>query len=67
MPTSASAAMTTLAMLRTNQSVVVTEATFMGGCLIWTAMKIRPAIAAQMPAARVKAGGGDGHDWAPWS
>jgi hypothetical protein len=26
----------------------------MGGCLIWTAMKIRPAIAAQMPAARVR-------------
>ena len=42
MPTSASVAMTTLAMLRTSQSVVVTEATSIGGCWIWTAMKISP-------------------------
>ena len=54
MPASASAAMTTLAMLRTSHWVVVTEVTFMGGCSIWTAMKIRPAVAAQMPAARVR-------------
>jgi hypothetical protein len=54
MPASASAAMTTLAMLRTTQSVVVTDVTSMGGWLIWTAMNSSPAIAAEMPAARAR-------------
>ena len=54
MPTSASAAMTAFAVLRTTQSVLATEARSMGGWLIWTAMKISPATAALMPAARVR-------------
>ena len=56
-----------LGRLRTNQSVVVTEATVMGGWWIWTPMKMAPATAAQTAAARVRLGGGGGHCWAPWS
>ncbi len=40
--------MTALAVWRTNQSVVVTEATVMGGWWIWTPMKMAPATAAQI-------------------
>ena len=46
--------MATFAELRTTHSVVATEATSMGGWLIWTAMKISPATAALTPAARVR-------------
>src|SRR6476646_4312844 len=54
MPISAVAAMTVFAVWRTTHSVVVTEETFIGGCLIWTAMNRSPATAAEMPAARVR-------------
>ncbi len=53
MPTNASAAITILAVLRTNQSWVVTELTFMAGWWICTAIKMAPATAALMPADRV--------------
>src|SRR6476469_6103864 len=53
-PASAAAAMTVFAVWRTTHSVVVTEETSMGGCLIWTAMKRSPATAAEMPAALVR-------------
>ena len=46
--------MTTLAVPRTAHSVVATEATSMGGWLIWTPTKMSPAAAAAMPAARVR-------------
>ncbi len=44
--------MTTFIELRTTHSVVVTEATSIGGWLIWTAMKSSPAATAARPAAR---------------
>ena len=46
--------MTTLAVLRSAHSVVSTEATTIGGWLIWTAMKMAPATAAAAPAALVR-------------
>jgi hypothetical protein len=39
--------------LRTAQSVVVTDETSIGGWLTWTPMNSSPAIAAEIPAARV--------------
>src|SRR4051794_2898473 len=53
-PASANAAITALALLRTAHWVVSAEAATIGGCLIWTAMKMPPATAAATPAARVR-------------
>jgi hypothetical protein len=54
MPASASTAIRTFRELRMATSVVVMEATSKWGWLTWTPMKMSPAIAAAMPAARVR-------------
>src|ERR1044072_912168 len=54
MPARASAAMSVLSTLRTAQSVVVTEASSMGGVWISPPMNSRPDTTAAMPAARVR-------------
>src|SRR6266536_2723473 len=54
-PAMASQHMTTFAMLRTCQLMPSANAwTVNAGCLIWTPTKIAPAVAALMPAARVR-------------
>ena len=55
--------MTALAVQRITHSLVSVRKVSVGGWLIWTAMKMAPAAAAQTPAARVRLRGGDGHGW----
>jgi hypothetical protein len=54
MPASASTAIRTFKEFRMATSVVVMEVVSRWGCLTWTPMKMSPAIAAAMPAARVR-------------